>query len=268
MDDSLRVNTETLRAFAPKYKASADVFGRDGPAILDYIISLLAAMPDYDGRLQQQARADAEEINAWCKDYSNRLSKNADSLLKTAQAFEDVDNQTVIAFAQNQVPLRYQNVDNGDYGLEGIDVGTSYLGYRDDGISDTVILCMYGVCKKIVRKGNEKAIEEFEKNADAYVAAQEKRDDIHDDMILSYGAAVVAALATGVETVGIGAVIVLGLALYKYYVDYKNLMEEEKKMVDASYGAAYYWDMLTGDNLTGDDLQDVGSHNGEYGDIY
>ncbi len=268
MDDSLRVNTETLRAYAPKYKATADVFGRDGPAILDYIISLLAAMPDYDGRLQQQARADAEEINNWCKDYSLRLGKNADSLLKTAKAFEDVDNQTVIAFAQNEVPRRYQNVDNGDYGLEGIDIGTSYLGYRDDGISDTVILCMYGVCKKIVRKGNEKAIEEFEHKVDDYYAAKISRDDIHDNMILAYGGAVVAVLATAAETAGIGAIIVLGVAVFAYYAEWKNLMEEETKMTDATYGAAYYWDILTGDNLSGDDQQDVGSHNGEYGDIY
>jgi hypothetical protein len=268
MSNSIRVDTTVLRKYAPKYKSSADVFDNDGTAIFTYIISLLAAMPDYDGRLQQQARADTEEINTWCKDYSNRLRSNSDSLLITAQAFEDVDNQTVIAFAQNQVPLRYQNVDNGEYSLPGIDVGLSYLGYRDDGISDTVILCMYGVCKKIVRKGNEKTIEEFENHVDDYVEAKNKQDDIHDEMILAYGAAAVAVIATGAETLGIGPIIVLGCAIYAYYADWKNLMEEEKKMVEATYGAAYYWDLLTGDNATGDDQQDVGSHSGDDGDIY
>jgi uncharacterized protein YukE len=97
----IRVNTEDLKSKAKDFESAADAFNKAG----DDILAAAMAMPSYDGQLSGPARKAGYELQAGCRDIKTRLSPNAESLRKTAQAFEEVDSQTQTGLlsAQNDI---------------------------------------------------------------------------------------------------------------------------------------------------------------------
>jgi hypothetical protein len=254
----IRVDTDELKRSAKDLAASADSVGRAG----DEILAVAMALPSYEGQLSGPARAAGYEVQRRARDMQAALAGDANLLASNAASFEAVDNQTVGLLAQNQDAILAAPPAE----IRGVDVGDSYLGYRDDGLSDTVILCMYGVCREIPRAGNEEAIKKFEENADDYKEQKEKMmDDFYKTCVAAVaatGALIVLSVATaGVATVIAGIGVVGGIG--SEALAWKAGKDAQDKMVDATYGAAYYWNKLFGETglgecVTGDDEQQVG----------
>ncbi len=116
----IRVNTEDLKAKAKDFESAAYAFNKAG----DDILAAAMAMPSYDGQLSGPARKAGYEIQAGCREIKSGLSSDAESLRKTAQAFEEVDNQTeaVLLSAQSEIS-------DAPFSMASVDMG---LGHRDD----------------------------------------------------------------------------------------------------------------------------------------
>jgi uncharacterized protein YukE len=99
--ERIRVNTEELKEKSKAFESSAGVFSEAGKEILAFV----AGLPSYDGQLSTPARAAALEINRQCQDLKYCLLDDAQSLVKTAQAFEDVDNQTINLLNTEQIKI-------------------------------------------------------------------------------------------------------------------------------------------------------------------
>jgi uncharacterized protein YukE len=139
----IRVNTDVLKTKAKDFETAADAFNRAG----DDIAAAAAAMPSYDGQLSGPARLAGYEIQRQARDMKAALSSDAQSLQKAAQDFENVENQAENVFNQNQEILLAADA-SLDLPAKG---GDSYLGYQYLGGEPPIyILCMYGVCKKVI----------------------------------------------------------------------------------------------------------------------
>jgi uncharacterized protein YukE len=233
----IRVNTEDLKNKAKDFDSAAEAFGHAG----DDILAAAMSMPSYDGQLSGPARKAGYEIQTQCRDLKTALSNNAESLRKTAQAFEEVDKQAIDSIRQNQEML----LSYSSKGIGGIDQGDSYLGYRDDGLSPTVILCMYGICCEVTRAGNETAIAEFEAAVDKYLAHEITKSKIEDDIskaiIIGSFTTLGASFAGGVPGVIAGITTATTVSFL-----IKQLYEIEGLMVADTEAAAYYWNVLIG----------------------
>jgi type VII secretion effector (TIGR04197 family) len=119
----IRVNTEDLRTKAKDFESAADAFSRAG----DDIAAAAAAMPSYDGQLSGPARKAGYEIQSQARDMKAALSNDAQSLQKTAQAFEEVDNQTQREFLSAQIDIK-----DAPFSMASTNAG---FGHPDDSIS-------------------------------------------------------------------------------------------------------------------------------------
>jgi len=97
----IRVNTEDLKNKAKDFDSAAEAFKRAG----DDILAAAMAMPSYDGQLSGPARKMGYEFQKQARELSTALTGDADSLRKTAQSFEEVDNQTVEIIGENTALL-------------------------------------------------------------------------------------------------------------------------------------------------------------------
>jgi uncharacterized protein YukE len=93
----IRVNTEDLQNKAKDFDSASEAFKRAG----DDILAAAMAMPSYDGQLSGPARKMGYEFQKQARELSTALAGDADSLRKTAKAFEDVDNQAVNILNEN-----------------------------------------------------------------------------------------------------------------------------------------------------------------------
>jgi len=93
----IRVNTEDLKNKAKDFDSAAEAFNRAG----DDILAAAMSMPSYDGQLSGPARKVGYEIQKQARELSTALSGDAESLRKTAHAFEEVDNQTIKSIEDN-----------------------------------------------------------------------------------------------------------------------------------------------------------------------
>jgi hypothetical protein len=98
----IRVNTEDLKNKAKDFDSAADAFKRAG----DEILTAAMSMPSYDGQLSGPARKMGYEFQKQARELSTVLAGDAESLRKTAQAFEDVDNQTIESLNNNLVSIK------------------------------------------------------------------------------------------------------------------------------------------------------------------
>ncbi len=253
----IRVDTDDLKAKAKDFETAANAFNKAG----DEIAAAAMGMPSYDGQLSGPARAAGYEIQRQSREVQALLAGDAQSLQKTAQAFEEANNQAIDAFGQNQELLASHTPDK----LQGIDIGNAYLGYRDDGLSETVILCMYGVCNVIPRKGNELVIADFEKKVDDYVKDEKT---MWDEWNKTVEAAVIASgllIGLTIITGGTAAFVAAGLgaagSIGGEILESKACKDAQTDMAKDTYGAAYYWNIMFGSKglgpcTTGDDIQD------------
>jgi len=97
----IRVNTEDLKNKAKDFDSAAEAFTRAG----DDILAAAMAMPSYDGQLSGPARKAGYEIQKQARELSTALAGDAESLRKSAQAFEEVDNEVIGLLEQNQSML-------------------------------------------------------------------------------------------------------------------------------------------------------------------
>jgi uncharacterized protein YukE len=102
--ERIKVDTTVLREKSKVFETSAGVYAQAGSELL----SLVASLPSYDGQLSGPARASALEINRQCQELHDCLLSDAQSLIRTAQAFEEVDGQTITTLAENQTALSSQ----------------------------------------------------------------------------------------------------------------------------------------------------------------
>jgi hypothetical protein len=105
MDERIRVDTDELKNQAIDFETSAGVFARAGKEILTFA----AGLPSYDGQLSAPARAAALEINRQCQNLHSSYGSGAESLAKTAQAFEEVDKQTIDMLTDQQTDILIYN---------------------------------------------------------------------------------------------------------------------------------------------------------------
>jgi hypothetical protein len=94
----IHVDTDTLRGFSKGYSTRAGVFTEAGNGIQFSILSIIDRMPEYDGRPQPAARADAIDIFNRCQEFYRGFTADSEFLLKTAEAFEEIDGETVHIF--------------------------------------------------------------------------------------------------------------------------------------------------------------------------
>ncbi len=200
----MRVDTDDLKNKAEDFASAADAFNKAG----DDILATAMSMPSYDGQLSGPAQKAGYEIQSQSRDIQANLSSDAQSLQNTAQSFEAVDNQTVDVLGQNQEALASSNSPTE---IKGIDQGNSYLGYRDDGLSDTVILCMYGICNTIPRKGNEAVIADFEKKVDDYEKDKKTMWNEFNKTLLAATAATGLLIGLSILTGGTAAFVAAAL---------------------------------------------------------
>jgi uncharacterized protein YukE len=111
----IRVNTEDLKNKAKDFVSAADAFNRAG----DEIAALAMSMPSYDGQLSGPARKAGYEIQSQAREMKTALSGDAESLRKTAQAFEEVDNKTIDLFdsAREDISIPISNTRNVKLGF-------------------------------------------------------------------------------------------------------------------------------------------------------
>ena len=102
MNDRIRADTEKLKIHSKNFETSAGVFAQAGKEIL----ALASGLPSYDGQLSSPARAAALEINRQCQGMHGYYAGDAQSLVRTAQAFETVDNQTIRIIGENLTILQ------------------------------------------------------------------------------------------------------------------------------------------------------------------
>jgi uncharacterized protein YukE len=188
--ERIRVDTDKLKAHSKQFESSAAVFAQVGKDIL----SFAAGLPSYDGQLSTPARAAGLEINRQCQDVYSCYKSDAQSLAKTAQAFEAVDNQTAKLFEDNlsiinSAPLGFRSGEKvlnslspdiviPQEGKKGI------LAYEED--EDTVTLWVDG--KQLIINKNDPRyqdwktrIDDFRKaEQDFYTAAIEMLTTLHE----------------------------------------------------------------------------------------
>jgi hypothetical protein len=154
----IRVNTDDLKNKAKDFESAAEAFARAG----DDIAAAAMAMPSYDGQLSGPARKAGYEIQSQAREMKTALTNDALYLQKAAQDFERVNDQAVDALNQNQEMLMAAGSLDGGFN-PARSSGTSYLGYNyDPSNPDVIILCLYGVCKKvIITDENRAAINDF-----------------------------------------------------------------------------------------------------------
>jgi hypothetical protein len=120
----IRVDTEKLREFSEGYYHRADSFNEAGKSVQYAIQLIINHCPDYDGRLQQAGRSDSLDLFNRCQYFFKWFRDDSDSLLKTAEAFEEVDGQTVKIFEEAQgITSRASFVDQ--YGGDGLGITTT-----------------------------------------------------------------------------------------------------------------------------------------------
>ncbi len=110
----IRVNTEDLKNKAKDFDSAAEACKRAG----DDILAAAMSMPSYDGQLSGPARKAGYEIQKQTRELSTALAGNAESLRKTAQAFEDVDNQTIDILEKNTALMANTPLGGGPGGEE------------------------------------------------------------------------------------------------------------------------------------------------------
>jgi uncharacterized protein YukE len=87
----IRVDTEELRRSAKDIASAADSIGKAG----DEILAVAMALPSYDGQLSGPARKAGYDIQTQMRDLKTCLAGDAETVNKAAQAYEEVDGQTV-----------------------------------------------------------------------------------------------------------------------------------------------------------------------------
>lgn len=173
--EHIRIDTDKLNAHSKQFESSAAVFSQVGKDIL----SFAAGLPSYDGQLSTPARAAALEINRQCQEVSGCYSGDAQSLARTAQAFEEVDNQTTKMFEDNlsilnDAPLRFRSGGKGQYSLSPDIVipqegKKGIIAYEED--EDTVTLWVDG--KQLIINKNDPRFLDWKTRIDDFRKAEQ-----------------------------------------------------------------------------------------------
>lgn len=111
--DIIKVDTEQLRAMASGYAIrsnSVDVVKNNNAGTIQ---SIIYRMPAYDGRLQQAAKGDMLDFSKRADEFSNWFKEDSASLIKTAEAFEVIDGQTIQVFQDADEITRASLIDAG-----------------------------------------------------------------------------------------------------------------------------------------------------------
>jgi type VII secretion effector (TIGR04197 family) len=179
----IRLNTEDLKNKAKDFDSAAEAIKRAG----DDILAAAMAMPSYDGQLSGPARKAGYEIQKQARELSSALAGDAESLRRTAQAFEEVDNQTIDILEKNSVLLSAAFIPDGPRGEDGGPIrkggNPDLLCYYDYG--DTIIIWRFGESVIItVTDENRAMVEQYIKAVDDFCKALAGILDVWRDLAL------------------------------------------------------------------------------------
>ena len=93
--DVIKVNTEQLRTLAKGYVTRSGVIHDTWNSTKLILDGIVRRMPAYDGRLEKAVNADVLDFSIRSRDFFNWFQDDFASLLKTAEAFEVIDGQTI-----------------------------------------------------------------------------------------------------------------------------------------------------------------------------
>jgi uncharacterized protein YukE len=218
----IRVNTEDLKEKAKDFDSAAEAFNRAG----DDILAAAMAMPSYDGQLSGPARKAGYEIQTQCRDLTAALSSNAESLRKSAQAFEEVDNRAIDVFFLQTTNLASQKFFSQLGSSTPIASGGNHvLGYEDYG--DYVILWKNGVSIIIYKTDqNLSMLTQFQKDVDDFCEYCEKIFNIMYEMLMQ-GLAILPVLVLYLSAQCGAIVNYLG----KKFPEFKEIISFTEKML-------------------------------------
>lgn len=228
----IRINTEDLKTKARDFESAADAFTRAG----DEIAAAAMAMPSYDGQLSGPARRAGYEIQSQTKEVSVGLSADAQSLQKTAQAFETVDNEAIETLNGYQGALVGHNSAAGFlyFPTAKANGGNEVIGYQF--ISDDyVVIWNNGEYMRIhlavppLSSADYMKTMDFIGSIDSFDADKEAmRDDVIKVWDLG-GGGLISMIVAAVKTGGIGAFAV-GIAAFLEQLGYTG--DELLKFID------------------------------------
>jgi uncharacterized protein YukE len=232
----IRVNTEDLKSNAKDFDSAAEAVYRAG----EDIAALAAALPSYDGQLSGPARKIGYDIQSRSRDLQKDLAGDAASLRKTAQAFEEVDRQTVSIFTENQAQLDIYNKEI--LKIKKSHGGDERLGYR--WLSDDyVVIWFEGKYLRIhlavppLSEADYQSILDFITYIDEY---DNYREDMKDALINSWKnagkgilAVIGAGLITGVPGAAVAALAVLGFVIGDSVDELRALYERIQRFYKA-----------------------------------
>jgi uncharacterized protein YukE len=129
--ERIKIDTDLLKEKSKVFETSAGVYAQAGSELLSFV----AGLPSYDGQLSGPARATALEVNRQCQELYDCYLNDAKSLVKTAQAFEDVDNSVIknmndltniLVEFENKIETGVGNIAGGIPGfIEGLVIGAT-----------------------------------------------------------------------------------------------------------------------------------------------
>jgi hypothetical protein len=93
--DVIKVDTEQHRILAKGYVTRSGVVNDTWNSVKLTLDGIVRRMPAYDGRLQKAVNEDVLDFSIRSRDFFNWFQDDSASLLKTAEAFEVVDGQTI-----------------------------------------------------------------------------------------------------------------------------------------------------------------------------
>ncbi len=170
----IRVNTEDLRNKAKDFDSAAEAWKLAG----DDILAAAMAMPSYDGQLSGPARKAGYEIQTQARELSTALAGNAESLRKTAQAFEEVDNTAIAGISDSITSLggsillaKYSGIPSTVCTFTADSGGISgFIGWEDNG--STFIVFLPGRTMVLDKsKLTDEQIEDFQEAVEDYYDA-------------------------------------------------------------------------------------------------
>jgi uncharacterized protein YukE len=206
----IRVNTEELKNKAKDFDSASEALAKAG----DEIAALAMAMPSYEGQLSNPARKIGYEIQKQTRELSANFAGDAESLRKTAKAFEDVDNKTQEILNENVAIMLNSPLIENDVVINP--VGNDNLGYED--YDDYVIIKRNGERYKIYKnEQNQETIDKYENDIDQYYKDKAIFDALIKDLqsrsgsVYLAGLAIYVLIALGVVSIVVWPEIMLSL---------------------------------------------------------
>jgi uncharacterized protein YukE len=250
----IRVNTEDLLNKAKDFDSAAEAFKRAG----DDILAAAMAMPSYDGQLSGPARKMGYEYQKQARELSTALAGDAESLRKSAQAFEEVDNQTVNTFSINQAVLSTHMAANKELFAPATKTkgGNACFGYEYLS-PDIIVIWSNGRYIRVTLKVPPLTTDEYQKvmeligHIDAFDTLLQSFPEQYRGIVEDAGIAIVLLVITGVPIVGLVAAVKALASFIDTFKDWQGIDETWDKLRQEAISIGNGFNELFNSNSSG-----------------